>query len=150
MTPHPTREALDRLAELLKAATPGPWRVWKERAEDGRITVLEVCETEERKRHPYFASIVRHWPEAEANAALIAEAISALPALLAMAAAWESAPVQEILTAPDRLPASYTDLDWPDFMKSHARIIPCDADGRLIADIARQGAARGEGVGDAD
>lgn len=53
--------------------TPGPWRVWIER-DGGRIAILEVCETQDRGRHQHFASIARHWPEAEANARLIAAA----------------------------------------------------------------------------
>jgi hypothetical protein len=61
--------------------TPGPWRVWCSKDEDGRITVLEVCETQDRGRHSHFASLAKHWPEAEANARLIAAAPELLKCL---------------------------------------------------------------------
>ena len=63
--------------------TPGPWRVWSEKDDDGRITVLEVCETQDRGRHSHFASVAKHWPEAEANARLISAAPDLLAALIA-------------------------------------------------------------------
>ena len=43
--------------------------------------MLEVCETQERGRHGHFASIAKNWPEAEANARLIAAAPDLLAAL---------------------------------------------------------------------
>jgi hypothetical protein len=70
--------------------TPGPWRIWSEKDSGGRLSVLEVCETQDRGRHSHFASVAKHWPEAEANARLIAAAPDLLAALKDLAEAVES------------------------------------------------------------
>ena len=82
--------------------TPGPWRVWCSKTDDGRITVLEVCETQERGRHSHFASVAKHWPAAEANARLIAAAPDLLECLRAV----------EVLFAPHCKDS--TQADWLD------------------------------------
>lgn len=64
--------------------TPGPWKVWSEKDSTGRLIVLEICETEDRGRHPQLATVASYWPEGEANARLIAAAPSLLEALRAM------------------------------------------------------------------
>lgn len=84
---------IERLRELMAKATPRPWDVWRERTDTRDEAVaelmLQVAETE-----PFAGAVfllnangkcpatTGCGPTSEANAALIVEAINALPALL--------------------------------------------------------------------
>lgn len=137
-----TREALARLAELLKAATPQPWATgegdpWAILSTDNWYCVAE-------------ANV--NIPRAHDNAALIVAAVNALPALLAMAADAERYRfLANHLLAPDYGDNAGGGNGWHvrgDRIHGPVMVGPSiDAAIDALADTARQGAARGEGVG---
>lgn len=71
---------LAALRELLDAATPGPWE-WRPKMRDSEVR--DLVHIHDPRLHPTnVLKTTEDWPPTEADAALIAAAVTALPALL--------------------------------------------------------------------
>jgi hypothetical protein len=150
MTPHPTREALDLLAELLKASTPGPLSVRDDNDDPHRghlwVAENEAFHTGGDDDAPLQIAILYG---SKADAELVALALNALPALLAMAADAEADAAR--LDYIERTFSGMTNRErylpvqmiWGKGCNGRTLREACDK--YMAPDTARQGAARGEG-----
>jgi hypothetical protein len=112
MPEHPSAvspEQVARLRELLAKATPGPWSIYEHSARDLNAVMEELfyqaSQTEDRQDKLWLLNadgkcpgLTGCGPTSAANAALITEAVNALPALLNQIEAMRSA-----LEAADRI-----------------------------------------------
>lgn len=98
----------ERLRELLAKATPGPWGIWFEQIDGKADRAIQELIEQVHATNPIGNSLVMLdadgkcpaitgcGPTSVANAALIVEAVNALPTLLARIAAMKSA-IQHVL-----------------------------------------------------
>ncbi len=117
---------LDRLEELAKAATPGPWVAEYEEADDWFcVTGTGYFDGGNWMVCPHVATVESG---GQADAAFIAAARAAIPELIERVRALEAAVASAHIAAIDAAPAGLTERQaaaWPGAVAEAQRYVPC-------------------------